>query len=304
MMNKKSILVLIFLFSFLVFQCKVEENPYIPTPDVWARNYMDSIPVNAEIETDLKEILNSENKFCDVSFQNKKINLAGDNDNIFIDTVDQVSSFVYLSVYKQRIKNKPDIYILKSRCCPMGPCYTSYFFQKQESGKWKLFDTISGEVIDYKKTKEHTIVKILDGSLTGLTFMGFWKEEKFEPFMIYHQMNLEIPNTFSKEIKKFPESKQINLLKKPKDFHVDNLTFRIQVDKDANVFILNQTEKHYFVLVRASKEQIKDIIENFQGDREVLVEQIQGIAPKLTKVKDLEKLLEKAYYNIGWIEKF
>lgn len=287
-----------------LIHCKDAENPYIPTPDIWSRNYLENIPRNYEIETEVREILNTGAKFCETSFQNKKINLVGDNDNIFIEGVDQVNSFVYLSVYKQFIKGKSDIFILKSRCCPMGPCYTSYFFQKQQNGEWKLFDTIAGEVIDYKKTKDNTIVKILDSSLTGLTFMGFWKDEKFQPFLAYHQMNLEIPPTFSREIKKIPEARQISLLKKPKDYHVDNLSFRIQVKADTNVFILNETEKHYFVLVKASKEQISDVVENFKAEREVLVSQIQGIYPILEKAKDLEKLLDKIYYNIGWIEKF
>ena len=294
----------IFILTFSYFtQCKEAENPYIPTPDIFSRNFTEIIPKNLEIETELREILNTETKFCGQSFQNKKLELIGENDNIFVSDKDQFTSSAYFSVYKQKIKNKNDIYVLKSRCCPMGPCFTSYFFQRQDSGQWKLFDTISGEVVDYKKTKDHTIIKIEDNMLTTLSFIGFWKEGKFEPLLVYRQMNVEIPGSFSTTKKIFTEDKQLNIYKRPKEYNIDNIAFRLNVAANSSYFILNETPNHYFILLKATPAQINDVLENFKGDREYLVEQIQGIGEDRKKVKDLEVLLNKVYYNIGWIEK-
>ncbi len=294
------VLITLAIFSY----CKEAENPYIPTLDIFARNFTESLPKKVEIELELREILNTENKFCENSFQNKKIDLSGDNDNIFVSDIEQITAFTYLSVYKQKIKNKPDIFVLKSRCCPMGPCYTSYFFQKQESGKWKLFDTIPGEVVDYKKKKDHTIIKLEDNMLTMLTYIGFWKESRFEPLLVYRYMNVEIPNSFTQTKKIFTENKQLNLLKRPKDYHIDNLAFRLNIAANTNYYILSESANHYFILIKATSEQMNDVLENFRGEREYLVEQIQGVGRDMKKTKDLEKLLSKTYYNIGWVEKF
>ncbi len=301
----KKITALLIINTFVIFSnCKEAENPYIPTPDIFNRDFTDSIPKKTEIEVDLREILNTENKFCENSYQNKKIELSGDNDNIFVSDIDQFTSSAYLSFYKQRIKNKPDIFVLKSRCCPMGPCYTSYFFQKQNSGQWKLFDTIPGEVVDYKKTKDNTIVKIEDNMLTMLTYVGFWKEGHFEPMLSYRHMNVEIPNSFIQTKRIFLENKQLNLLKRPKEYHIDNLAFRLSIAANTSYFILAESPNHYFILLKATTEQKNDVLENFKGERESLVEQIQGVGKEMKKAKDLEKLLGKTFYNIGWVEKF
>jgi hypothetical protein len=295
---------LFFALLLLLPFCKEVDNPYIPTPDIFYRNFTESVPRRTEIEFDLGEILNSETKFCENSFQNKKIELSGDNDNIFVQDKDQFTASTYLSVYRQRIKNRPDIFVLKSRCCPMGPCYTSYFFQRQDSGKWKLFDSIPGEVVDYKKTKDHTIVKIEDNMLTMLTYIGFWEEGQFEPMLSYRHMNFEIPNIFNQTKRIFLENKQLNLLKRPKEYHIDNVAFRLNVAANTSYFILNESPNHYFILLKATPEQMNDVLENFKGERESLVEQIQGIGKGMKKTKDLEKLLSKTFYNIGWVEKF
>jgi hypothetical protein len=301
---KICLLYLIFFPVCILLNCKEEENPYIPTPDIFSRNFTKTIPKNFEMEIEFKEILNTETKFCEQSFQNKNLELVGDNDNIFVSDKDQFTTSAYFSVYKQKIKNKNDIFILKSRCCPMGPCYTSYFFQRQESGQWRLFDTISGEVVDYKKTKDHTLIKIEDSILTTLTYIGIWKDGKFEPLFIYRSMNLEIPSQFSSTKKIFTEDKQLNLLKRPKEYHIDNLALRLNVAANSPYFILHEAPNHYFVLLKATHGQIGDVMENFSGDREYLVEQIQGIGGTLKKAKDLSALLNKVYYNIGWIEKY
>lgn len=295
---------LFFALLLLLPFCKEVDNPYIPTPDIFNRNFTDNVPSKGEIELELLEILNTDNKFCENSFQNKKIELSGDNDNIFVQAKDQFTVSTYLSVYKQKIKNKTDIFVLKSRCCPMGPCFTSYFFQKQGSGQWKLFDTIPGEVVDYKKTKDHTIVKIEDNMLTMLTYVGFWKEGHFEPMLSYRHMNFEIPNTFTQTKRIFPENKQLSLLKRPKEYHIDNLAFRFNVAANTSYFILAESPNHYFILLKATPEQMSDILENFKEERESLVEQIQGIGKGMKKTKDLEKLLSKTFYTIGWVEKF
>lgn len=295
-----------FLFFYLstFINCQKEENPYIPTPDIFTRNFTDVVPKIPEIEIPFKEILNTGTLFCGNSFQNKKIELTGENENIFIQDKEQFSASAYFSIYQQKIKNKPDIFVLKTRCCPMGPCFTSYFFQKQQSGKWKLFDTISGEVIDYKKTKEQTIIKIEDNSLTGLTYIGFWKEGIFDTQLAYRYMNIEIPLIFSPKKKVLVENKEFNLLKKPKDYHIDNLSFRIKAPANTNVFVLSESERHYFVMIKASPEQIENVLENFREERENLIPQIQGLGTGLKKNKDLEKLLKRTFYHIGWVEKF
>ncbi len=304
--NTKSIYIIfvIIVIELTFFSCKNEETPYIPTPDIFTRNFTDSIPKNSEVEIELKEILNTGTLFCDSSFQNKKIELNGENDNIFVQDKERFISNAYFSIYKQRIKNKSDVFIVKSRCCPMGPCYTSYFFQKQTSGLWKLFDTIPGEVIDYKKTKEQTIVKLQDDSLTGLTYIGFWKDNRFITQLAYRYMNVEIPTAFSHTQKTVLEDRSLNLLKKPKDYHIDNLSFRMKVLKNTNIHILSESEKHYFVMIKASPEQVYNVLENFKEERENLIPQIQGLGSTLKKTKDLEKLLNQTFYNIGWIEKF
>ncbi|MBK9500780.1 MAG: hypothetical protein IPO06_15670 [Leptospiraceae bacterium] len=296
--------VIILTALVILLNCKEAENPYIPTPDIFIRNFTENVPKKTEIELELREILNTENKFCETSFQNKKVELYGDNDNIFVSDREQFTAFTYLSVYKQKIKNKSDIFVLKSRCCPMGPCYTSHFFQKQDSGNWKLFDTIPGEVVDYKKTKDHTIIKIEDNILTTLTYVGFWKENQFEPLLVYRHMNIEIPNAFSPSKRIFTESKQLNLLKRPKEYHIDNLAFRLNVAANTPYFILNESPNHYFIFIKATSEQMNDVLENFKGDRQDIVEQIQGVGRHLKNAKDLEKLLNKTFYNVGWIEKF
>lgn len=292
------------LILFNLFGCKEAEKPYIPTPDIFTRNFTENIPRNIEIESELIEILNTGTLFCENSFQNKKIEWNGENDNILVSELDRLNVSAYLSIYKQRIKNKPDIFILKSRCCPMGPCYTSYFFQKQSSGQWKLFDTIPGEVIDYKKTKEATIIKIQDETLTGLTFVGSWIDKEFQPLLSFRFMSVEIPKEFTQTKKVLQEKKEFNLLKKPRDYHIDNLAFRLSVPAEANLYILSESEKHYLILVKASPSQIENVLENFRGEREYLVSQIQGLPKNFKKTKDLEKLLEKTFYNIGWVDKF
>lgn len=301
----KDFMTLFFFISLVIlFNCKEAENPYIPTPDIFVRNFTENVPRKLEIELELREILNTENKFCDTSFQNKKVELNGDNDNIFVSDREQFTAFTYLSVYKQRIKNKSDIFVLKSRCCPMGPCYTSHFFQKQDSGNWKLFDTIPGEVVDYKKTKDHTIIKIEDNILTTLTYVGFWKDNQFEPLLVYRHMNIEIPSSFSPSKRIFTESKQLNLLKRPKEYHIDNLAFRLNVTANTPYFILNESANHYFIFIKATSEQMNDVLENFKGERQYMANEIQGVGKNLKNAKDLEKLLNKTFYNIGWIEKF
>ena len=61
------------LILFNLFGCKEAENPYIPTPDIFTRNFTENIPRNIEIESELIEILNTGTLFCENSFQNKKI---------------------------------------------------------------------------------------------------------------------------------------------------------------------------------------------------------------------------------------
>ena len=45
------------LILFNLFGCKEAENPYIPTPDIFTRNFTENIPRNIEIESELIEIL-------------------------------------------------------------------------------------------------------------------------------------------------------------------------------------------------------------------------------------------------------
>ncbi|MBK8396964.1 MAG: hypothetical protein IPL26_17255 [Leptospiraceae bacterium] len=295
-----------YLFSilFFIFFCKEAENPYIPTPDIFKRDFTQTIPENYEIESELREILNTNNLFCENSFRNKKLELNGENDNIFVSELERINISAYVSIYKQKIQNRPDIFILKSRCCPMGPCYTSYFFQKKSSGEWELFDTIPGEVIDFKKTKDLTTIKIHDQSLTGLMFIGSWKEKEFEPLLAFRQMNIDIPKEFTQTKKILQSKKEINLLKKPKEYHIDNLAFRVSLPAEANIYILSESENHYFILVKATSAQLENVLENFRGERESLVSQIQALPAKYKNAKDLKTILEKTFYNIGWVEKF
>ncbi|MBL0266826.1 MAG: hypothetical protein IPQ05_24015 [Leptospiraceae bacterium] len=54
-----------FISLVILFNCKEAENPYIPTPDIFIRNFTENVPRKTEIELELREILNTENKFCD-----------------------------------------------------------------------------------------------------------------------------------------------------------------------------------------------------------------------------------------------
>lgn len=288
---------IILLVPFLFF-CKKGGASYIPTRESLQVHWSNNPPDNQTIADPLKKLFAQGVNLCGTEFKGEEVRFSGDNDNIFVSfsEIIKYDGSAYLSVYK----GMDDQWILKSRCCPMGPCYTSYIYQ-WKNGKYELIDTIPGEVNYYKKTDKGTLVKLQDSFITGLIFEGFWDREKnvLEPKLSYFATSVEIPEFAGERERYITGDTNLKLLKHPREYNIDNLAHSLNIKKGVNVHILAESGDYAFIMAPAAPEDLKKAVGEFT--EESYLDQVQGL--KIKSNKDLKKILESTFYHFGWVIK-
>jgi hypothetical protein len=275
----------------------------VPEAGIFQKFFKNSIPQLGEIEKPVREILNTGTKFCDCSYKGKKFTLEGDNDNIYVGS-DKPECFTYLSVYTPSISAKKDVYAVMTRCCPMGPCYTTYFFEKDTKGNWKLFDKIAGEAVLYVPGENEALVGVIDSFITNMYYIGKWKNKIFTPTFAFpcFTPGLVYPEAFDKKIKVRVPGKNLQLAPRPEKVDSDNNPAReITLPESREIEVLAERGEYQFVAVKASRGAIDAVA----GSVSELTETVLTQAKPSGKISsdDVRKILEECYYELGWMRK-
>jgi hypothetical protein len=266
-------LLFIVLIIFATISCW--KRQYIPDMEVLEITRTFQNPIDKDLERPINNILQTGVKLCGADFKDTKIHFGeyDANDNILIskEPTDDSSSYAYASIHSININddNQKD-YILTSRCCPMGPCYTSYIFLNESNGTYKLIDEIPGEVIYYKKVKEEIIIKIQDNMISNLNYVGIWKNAIFTPLLVYSENHLEDKTYSSKDYSPI--------------YHA-----------------LQEVDNKKYVMLKPKEEEIERIINPLIETRNVSL--IQCLEYTIQSDTDFRKLLKDLLYEFRWIEK-
>lgn len=242
------------------------------------------------------EIFSSENKFCDINFGNQSILISGDSYSAYV--VSEKNPMLALKYNLYKSNDSSLTYILTTNCCPADVCHFSKIFSKVEN-KLIFKADIVGEVLSY----DQKTYKIIDHSITGLVYLFSTKSN--EVISIFNKHPVSIPSSNSQRSLTVIEKKEINILKRPTEANSDNLYRRVFLNPNQKIFVLHESIDHdyFFIYFASDKKSIDDILNIFEDDAESYINKVQALKTKIKSKNDFRKLLEKKFFQFGWVER-
>jgi hypothetical protein len=122
---------------------------------------------------------------------------------------------------------------------------------------------------------------------------------------IFNKHPVSIPVSNSQRSLTVTEKKEINILKRPTEANSDNLYRRVFLNPNEKIFVLYESidQDYFFIYFASDKKSIEDILNIFEDDAESYINKVQALNTKIKSKNDFRILLEKKFFQFGWVER-